>query len=1307
MLGGGENNIPKGAVTGADVDVCDPKTQSCVDPSFLLPEPSQLADAPECVPQSDEFAVSDMDALSEAPLLTGGQAAFYKDAPKVPVHDDVVVPPYDYELRSSEILDDIFVELENPEITYSAIEALVEGPPVGLFGYTPPITADSKSESYDVFGAGVDGHEYTMMYQDGMGGLKSLGEYLMLPPDKIVSADIEKAWGGLEMYAAGEHGVYGEGISYGWTVSHALEFYTNCVYEVGRSFAGGTDIDFVELSGFNFGLNMTDLNKRDPSGKLGDIIRNEMRRLANREFGGKVWDGGYSGNGIRSADNIAALKNTTILVMGGPLYGQGSDLTGTKAEEGLKNIQEGLQNYIGADEFKRELTKAHGEKAADINLEGMRIGLAGQYGEIAIDPLDVAKGKLETRVVEFLGQLHHGESVISKGHWSLPGSKPYYVQKEYLDRTKGARAATHELYGLYKSPSPGQAKEWVPGKALRGALEIPLEDLEKGEVLRPHHDFGIGLRHVKEIEARLAALESAVSEYRSLKRNDPLKLDAAFEKVCKLRKELLEYIKHPPAEIDPSRVGVVERYANDFARSRKVYRFRTEGGEDLVVYKPDHVQEVIVGEKAGGKGKQWLIGMELGKVGDYMKKYAPHDGIKDPVFAQIFDFVTGGLRERGFEVEMCVLGGDEFLVHVKEGQGEKKGDAELKSALSEVIGRFESAHKGRPFPYSEKVPLLGGGKWNSIQFAVGPAGATDIYFKKPADMPEAEFDAKLKETLADEKFRAALDQEFMVFPSSIDRKKYAVVSEEAFQKLGEVSRKAVWCLEGSENELYHYDKHSPEGTYRPERTLTMEASVARMESPRDFPILVNEILPAGVQQNKKSGESIAMMPKLTFAQKKRARIEWRLGANAGAFAFASMGSKVIFNVFSGNDILEGVDAVDTFKTWGSMTAGAAGTEALYRVGAAAVTGQLFTRTAAGKLRLNTKALRGPIVGRGAKVMGGLASLGALVVADMVEHGRPDPARLANQGALMASAHYLTKAARFAGPVRKATNIHPIKMLAEFLIMQTLGAVEAEAVESYHRMEKRERVAAAMAGIDEAIADMQVAKKGGSEADFLEAAKRHAEARDELAEAFGDLMALEKYTNTDEFEIIDEINDDLEGMEDDLVRIEDMEGHPDDMPDWQKTSYMSPVSGSAGVHSMRFPKSMVKDIRRQRRDSYAGKKEESWSSAETAEKAFLKNTSDLKGKVSAESIRIPFEFEKEPFVEARAYEYQPAGPIPMEAEELEYGPDENSMSAKDVATRDWKERYYDLLSEDTHELQLQYMLFIKERGRYLEWLIDSD
>jgi len=1300
MFAGGENKIPEGGKKAVDALACDPSAQSCVDwapaeeISYSTPEFPKSADAPECVPDPDEFAVSDMSLPPELPVMTQAQAAFYKDAPDVSEYVVGAAPPYDYEIKSDQILDGIFVDLKKPKTPASAIESLVMGPPVGVFSASPGITATSISESHDYFGAPVDGRQYARAYTDGLDGLRDVGIYLELSPEEMISADSKAAEDGLASYAYAEKSIYAEGISYGWTVPHALEFYKTSVYDAGRTSVsdGGSGHEAVEVTGFNFGLNMTDLNKRDPSGKLGDILRDRMRQLANDEFGKQEYEHGYAGNGVRSADNIAATKNMTVLVMGGP----DTDLTPEKAEAGLAKIQKGLEEYVKSYEFEQKIAEAHGDCAEKIDMTGVRIGLAGYYGKSKIQNGAAAKGTLETRIVEFLGELHYGEDVASNRHKSIEADEPVYVHTKSVAGKKGAKAATHALYGLYKSSSPGVDKVWEVGVPNEGGLEVTEEDM-LGEVLRDAHDFGIGLRHAYEIKARFKILQEAIAEYKSVRRDNPRELDAALAKVAEARADLKGYLESPPESIDPARLGVVERLNGDYERSRKVYRFRAANGEDLMVYKPDYIQEVlnseIVGAKGfavemavmGGdeftvvvkdaKGKLHVIYMEVGNCRDGMKRYAPQDGVRDPVFAQLFDIVIQGFENLG-----------------------RDGDVSIGEASRIVISSFNDVHKARPYTYTQKSPVPGG-KWNGIQFGIK---GNQVYLSKPEDMTKKEFEAKKAEILVDKSFKSTIEESF---PSVESADKVEVVSAAEFAKLGATSRHPVWHLENSGNEIYLESATPPvEGAYKPERTLSLQAAVAPLKDIRDFNLLVTKVLPKGAQKLKGTGESVVELPGLTWEQRRKARVEERLSYSAGTFMVASIGSKMIMNALRGEDITKGVSAIETFGTWGAMSAGAAGVELVYKIAAAAKAGNLLVMTANGVRRLNVGALRRAPVGRSAKMMGGLATIGALAAVQLFEHGEVDVVSLGNSIVLIQSARYITRGLSAIGPLRKATNLNPIKLLIEFLIMEGLGIAEEAAVESYYRIEKREALAAQMKEVDAAIAAMNRAKESGSADGFMAAQASYEKALAGVEGAFGDLMAFEKYTGADEYDIVHDANDEIEGLEDDLERIENMEGHPDDMPDWQKVSYMSPVSGSAGVHEMKFSNSMVKDIRRQRRSRYAALKEEAYGSVKKAEDAFNANTMALDGQVSATDLHIAFGFEEAEFIEDKAYEYQPGGPVmPMESIEISHDPN-RGKTAVEMAEHDWQDRYYDSLVDDPHELMIQYMLFVKERQDYLNDLI---
>lgn len=1144
--------------------------------------------------------------------------------------------------------------------------------------FAPQMTSGAVGESFDLVGPAAEGNEYAASYNRGANALIQLWRKLNRSPEelsKMSSEDFNTVLTELSQYRQTALTVHAEGTDHGFNATHALEYLENRAYSDMR---GATGAQQVEVTGFNFGINMTDLNKRDPSGKLGDIVRDKVRELANARFG-RNRATANTDKGM-AFENISQLKNMTFLAL---------DVSESQARNGIDAIQHDIQAYLRSNDFQTEMIRALGpEQAQKISLDGVTLRLAGYFGKGTIDRSQLKTGELQTQILKILGRFHSGEDVASAAMKSTSEATFVHTGKlapNAARETAMINRAARSLYALFRAPAPNGGADFqfspeVNPQQAESEFRLSEADVRSGMINRQSHTFGLGLRHVAEVWNRFADLEEAVQRYQQDRST------SNFSEIDSKKRELLEYLKSPPAEIDPSRTPVLDRMAQDFARSRHVYRFRTKDGMGMVAFKRGHMGQVVEDRSRGNTGKQWLVGLELGKVGDYMKKYAPTDGIQDPVFSQLLDVVTQGLREKGFDVEMAVMGGDEFLVHLRETPGSKKTDADLKEALGHVIGTFERAHAQRSFTYSEKTSLPGG-RWNGMQFGVKDGR---VLFKHPEGLDAASTRNLAHDTVQDPQFRKALVENFGMSPEQAARLSetsgsMAIMDEASFNLQGDIGRRDVWrpaevntASGGKPNELYLNPGQScnTEDAYRPERTLTMEASAAPMTHASEFTTIVGSVLPKGIQQNKRSGGKIAMLPELTLQEKARTRAGLRVSLNAGSFMLASIGSRFLYNV--GDAIATGdasvltnrINPLHTLGEFGAMTVGTVGGEMLAR---SIVTGLSGDLVRAG--RVNWKALMGPRVGMSRAFMSGMGEVGALVATDLLDDGKVDPMNVLHGMALMKAARVLTNGLEVIAPLRRATNINPVKMVIEFIVMEGLSRAEEKAVIELKLLSLRTDLGRAMQRYDDAVLTASkldpVTLEGDQQPPEVEALGRtHAE----VVRAYSDCMQMERYLRSPEYATLNRILEEEAAEQEKYLKAPTTETSGDTDMAEMRHALPERRPGSSSMSERQLRAERIRELHA----SYLASMETSNSSYE---EHLRTHGSELVRSGRAMTLHIPYAHERKEYVQNLVGEFDYRG--------MESGADGNLHGMY----RDW-------LASDVYDLDIQVKAFLAERQAFL-------
>lgn len=1269
-------------------------------------------------------------ASSNSAAMTPGQQLLF-DSPSEEKGCAVDPPLPDSEAIYGEILRKLRAPL-------SAVEQVVEKPESGgpMTLITPrgalsrgfmPEWADALTEDYDE------------VVKRGQKGIGALSLFVAKPVQSIVKAseaDLRRVESAVANYEVAAAAVYGEGISYGFSGSKALETYVNRVYELKRAFdvvlpienrmiaavieelgpeALGTDalwdavearmeaecgvveglagayakirgmrqlygdrgLAVIKLSGFNLGLNMTDLNKRDPGGGqiVGNRVRDRVAERFNAIFGRPLRPDGHDGKGMFAADNVGRLKNMTYLAM----------------EVNLSQVQEmGIALQGEMQSFVRS------QKEADF--KGVPLPMAGYYGTLVIDPAEIPDprsrtGSVETQVLKFLGLLHAGEDIASKAG---PGSG-FFLQQGPVDEAK-TEAAALELFSMFNASVPLKGEDlatWepLPPSSLHdGRFEISRDFLFKGGVLRESHAYGLELVHRNNVRKLFGKLTEAIRAFKASGTEEDLNA------VIAARKALRVYLRAPTKEIDPERKPPALKLAEDVERARHLFRFSRGGKSGVVAYKLPHLmaragakagrmQAGVEVSVAGGDEfvlvandgwRKWIIAGELWKFGDFNKAFK--DGPGDPSFALLLEAFNVGLRQK------------------MEERSSPMTEADMHEALAFVSGEVERIFRARAFVYSDKVALPGG-KWKGLQYGVKDGG---LVFKRPKSASAKVFAQQVKAVMADAGFRAVLAQAFGVSGDA-----FAILPAAQFDKEGAIVRRQHWELvaaDGSKHTLYLDPGMTVTGASRPTTTLRAEFAAAALDDPRDAVTLVKEVLPKGVALGKEQGGGVAVLKGLTFAQKAGGRSGHRLILSAGSFAFADIGSKAIVGLLtyasSGDvrDLAEGI-GFDTAKAFAGMTAGGLAGDAAWRGAVGFSSGRLFVHTGAG-WTFNPAALKKPIVGRKATAGKFVSTSAAVATMDLMETGSVDPLSLANTLAVMKGAQWITHGIAALGPLKSLKAGHPLALLLEFLAMQGISALEARAILAHETHVRRARVAAAMRDIDLAIEGIKRSDAGGTGCDADLVAKELDAACSELEESSQRYAEILKYTDAEEYEKSVNAWRDAEEDRVELEAVQAMTPRPD-VPLWLLgLAYAGPTTAGAKfvpAHTQEELKAMAEARRRKVEDGERTFAEEVEHSNET----FVASTANRGGQVAAKALHVPFPSEEPAFV--AAWQPKDAGASLVSGAgymHRKYSGFEGWVPSGKEAGRAFAARYVDGISKDPYLFTLQHLLFVSERETYL-------
>jgi len=1233
------------------------------------------------------------------------------------------------------ILQSILSQMER--VPPSAIEYLQERPPFGITVPTPGLVQSAVSAGSTGGGLSINGHEFTNTYLQGVAGLRSIEAMLGSSPLEIARMtpeELSRMEAHLKAYAHSVEAIYAEGISYGWTPSHLMAHIEHLVYELKRRVKAGevSHDSKLSLATINVGFNMKHLNKLDPSGRLGDLVLEKKREFLAQYFGPqKTCD---SQSEIRGGRAIAPVN-------GGIITGTTTSFTGDVANgfterhvrETLARVQRELQEYISSPEFNGQLRTLLGDKTDHVlkKIKGYKVQLSSTYQKVEFSARDAKHGALETKIMRHFGAVKYGQNLAEREMEARPDAETH-LHTRSVENTREAIRASHTIYGIHRSSAPERGgRPWSQAELVNNPdrpIVITEADIREGRILRLEHTFGILKRNLKEVTDQFDKLKQAVEKYMNVSQQRPTEISAAVSEVGAASWILRQYLTKPPEEIDPSGRSVLGSLGDSFARARRVFRFRTADGEGFLAYKRDHMGEVI-NEGAAREGVETIVlgGDELitalttkdghrfimygegHKLSDFMKKYAELFGSEDAALAHLFHLIN-----QDFEVKLK----------------DNPSRTDFKKIMEGVFADINYAFENLPYHYSMKTSLPGG-KWNGIQFGVTPERR--LFFRRPKDEQEKEFAKKVDELQSDAEFRDVVSRNFANVMFRADFKEGILTETEFDNTNGGVAKRDVWHFRGDSGDTNGRELYLEKGTecksakgnaYRPETTFKLQMVAVPLEDARDLPFIINEIAPEAVQQMKQEGRDVIFIPKLTGYQKARGRAEWRFLMGGRDFSIAHYGSRGIINLihymYSGDpdDLSTGMNPASVAKTYGAMSAGSFAGEYSGRVFIEGVSGNLFPRTPSGVRRLNPQALRIQYRGGRAFFVRNSAMVGAVAVTDLVQHGRVDPISLANSLALMKGAKHITQAMLAYNRIKalKVTKLHPVKLLVEFLVMEGLGAIEAEAVVAYEMYKRRSRLESAMRECDGAVEDMR--RSGVSRMDFYSPeAIRLEQAHLEVIIAYRHCSELEKFSSK-EFERVQRAYKDLVKQNERVAKLR--ETYPDDLDKdtfiKNRTEYYEKTEKTR-VESHNYNEDWSLTTRQRAQKEWTTivsanveleeKRMAYGRSIEEAETQFQRNVAARargnisQPKISAGDLHIPFEVERDVRLEERRQYLEAVRQVsvPMDLREARYA----SHTTTYVPQRlNWDARYK--LPDNWHEALLKFNLFLEERRQYL---LDGD
>jgi hypothetical protein len=1278
------------------------------------PEPIEKEIArPVCQSQEvDEQSVEVTESFTEVPtcsimsrsdcVITPGQGEIFSadGARDGDVALDVPLPDSNY------LFDRLIVGLGSTPPPGSAVDA------VNFTPYDPAyksMAADARS--YDLRGDApfLRAEEFKQIHAHGQVGIQYLEGFLDRSVGDLVQSSarsMENASIAADEYSEAARAIHREGTNYGFTASHAHEFYMNELHtynrvfrtedrflaevydEVGmkgyetdefyrrvdekmieyldsagermsaeskyyerikmmRMLSGDPGSRKIKLTGFNVGMNMTDINKRDPSGgrDIGDPIKDHLRSRFNEMFGKKIWGGGYDGSSPRAADNVANLKNMTNLAM---------DITPEVASEVMPKLYREMLDYVHTHDF--------GVKA---DLRDIKFPLAGHYEEMVVDfsknPMD-RPGRTATRVIEeLLGKLHVGEDVASKKN--VEGK--VFIDTEPVSNEMGKRAVD-DLFELFRS----EATRRVGGS---GNASTAREILSR--INRESHSYGFGLVHSKQVRASLEKMLSAIKMCQG---------DATNENMTKLentRRELLQYIRRPSMEIDPRGMHLSDRLEADYQRSRGHYRFSSDG---LTIYKMEHMNEVTKELLGVGHTKAHVISLEGKHLSDFMRAYNGKSGFgpHDPLMQGLFQTAQRHYSSQGLEVVQVKAGGDEIFLTVKAIEGvAPPNKAKILAVTKGFVGEVDAEYSKMSFSMTEKRPVVGG-EWGGLAFGVS---GDRLVFKRPAGENKALFKKQISEVLADPEFQKIMKSNFNV------RDGYGVVNEEGFNKLDSVGRRGAWDVVGKAgNKLYLAGGVEAVGATRASGTFGIQASIASISDAKDYPVIVSEVLQRGIDKLKASDGSVIYMDEpLTFAQKAKGRMLYRVAKGAGNFISADVVARLLWGEEVDHRILLNV---------GAMYAGGAFGDKMARASIEAAGGNLIKRTSSG-YAFNRLSMKANYKGWKARGVSGVGSVAALVAMDLIDDFKIDPAALANSLAVMKGAQYITRFMRGITPLRRAKVGGPLHLFVEFMIMHGLCKAESMAILAYEKSERRQALAGAMKNYDDAVLSINNNESVSGVSTTAEVARLKF-ASGELTAAYRSYFEILAYHDADEFEPVKEADEEIEERQAAVATAVRRQPIPEGLPDWLKGTFIGhpAMAGGPSVY-INLSKDEINGLARARESELEEVKVGRKEAIKTANKNFMSAVVECGTQKSGSHFHIPFPVEYDDYMAANGNSYvgSAAWFIKADMPPMDY---KEYLPAKDRAEMEFRMRYWDALDGDSHEVTLKYLLYMEERVEYL-------
>ncbi len=1242
--------------------------------------------------------------------MTPGQGALFSEDVSDSPDSIVAVPLPD----SDSVYKRLLSSLEQTPPPISALDAVGFVP--NELGYKM-LPVDAKAARFIGETPFLRSEVYKQTYTRGYEGILYLEGFVDRPVADLVKnstpESLKSATIALDQYLEAVDAVHGEGTNYGFVASHAYEFYMNELHTYRRIFAieddflsrarakkgmtGSKDRNFyrsverrvvkyiesqgsklsaelkyyqrvrqmrvdtgeyasrkIKLTGFNVGMNMTDINKRDPSGgrDIGDPVKDQLRSRFNKMFGKKVWRGGYGGERRRAADNIANLKNMTNLVM---------DVTPAKIDGVMPKLHAEMLNYVHTHNF--------GVKA---DLSGIKFSLSGHRAEMLVDfstnPMK-RPDRMATRVIEeLLGRLHVGEDIASKKN----KSGGLFIDSEPVSKKQG-KAAVAELFELFRSEAV--RREIKIGEGSKGKGKPTAKDV-LSKINRESHTYGMELLHGKKIRSRVEGLKRALNTYRET----PTELN--MSEVKKAKNKLLDYIRRPLADVDPKRERLSKRLKSDYGRSRGHYRFSRDG---MTIYKMEHMREVTKELLGTGKTKAHIISLEGKHLSDFMKAYNGKMGFgpHDPLMQGVFKLAQKHFLKEGLDLVQIKAGGDEIYLTVKAQEGWRTPS---KSKILNITHKFVSTigaeYASLDFEMTEKMPEKGG-RWNGITFGVNEG---KLFFKRPKGIRRAVFAERVKALIADPEFKKSLSNNFKVGEG------YKIIGEGRFNKLDSVGRRTSWNITGNNGaKLFLAPGVKAVGATRTRGTFGIQAAIAPIGNVKDYPVIVSEVLSKGVDHLKATDGAVTYMDKpLSMEQKAKGRMLYRVAQGAANFIAADVAARLIWG--------ESVD-LQMLSNVGAMYAGSAGGEWAARVGVEALAGNLLYKSPKG-LRFNKLAMKVNYGGARAKFVGGAATLGAVLAMDLADDFKIDPVGLANSLAVMKGAQYITRIMRAATPLRRAKLGGPVHLFVEFMIMHGICKAEAFAILAYEKGQRKEILAEAMKDYDVAVVGMKDVEFDTDGPMTTSEVARLKFASGELTNAYRSYFEILAYDDADEFEPVKVADEDVIDRRDAVAVAKARNGIPDGTPDWAKSFYIGHpgIAGgpSAYVNLNRTEVDNLKNARVSELESAEGKRDDA---VKTANENFMGGVVKIGHKKVGGDLHVGFPSEGNEYVSSSASSIGPSVAF-FKAEMMGLVIGAPPQSDRDRADLRFTMRYHRAMEGDSHEVTLRYLFFMEERMEYL-------